>query len=85
LRAKAPVAYGIAQTPGEIRDILAKTLVALQYFVPRCVVFATVRAIDTVLYSTLTGNHAPIGYYFSMKMAAIVDRRYMSLIVMLRR
>jgi hypothetical protein len=30
-----------AQIPGEIRDVSANILVALQYFVPQCVLFAT--------------------------------------------
>jgi len=41
LLAKASVAHRIAQTPGEINDISAKTRDAVQQFVTRCVFFAT--------------------------------------------
>jgi hypothetical protein len=41
LHAKASVAHRIAQTPGEIDDVSAKTRDAVQQFVTRCVFFAT--------------------------------------------
>jgi hypothetical protein len=41
LHAKTSVAHRIAQTPGEIDDVSAKTRDAVQQFVRRCVFFAT--------------------------------------------
>jgi hypothetical protein len=83
---KAPVASGFAQTTGEIRHVSAKADVALQQFVPRCVFFATfpaLSAITTHLSTPAKKHRACYGYFFSMKAAAIVYRRYMSGIVML--
>jgi hypothetical protein len=47
LRAKAPVAYRVAQTPGEIRDVSTKISNALQQFSVACDFFVILGAADT--------------------------------------
>jgi hypothetical protein len=42
------VAYRIAQTAGEERDVSAKITVALQQFPARCVFFATFPTLDAM-------------------------------------
>jgi hypothetical protein len=80
------VAYRIAQVAGEKRDVSAKITVALQQFLKRCVFFATFATLSAMSTGSFfqSERHRPcVGYYFSMKTAAFVHRRYMSLIVML--
>jgi hypothetical protein len=74
------VAYQFAQTSGEIRDVSAKTDVALQQFVPRCVFFATFPTLSAIRPQLFYSEkyRARVGYFFSMKKTAIVHRRYMS-------
>jgi hypothetical protein len=48
LHAKVSVAHRIAQTTGEINDVLAKTRDAVQQFVTRCVFFATLPGLSLI-------------------------------------
>jgi hypothetical protein len=81
-----PVAYRNAQTSGEIRDVSAKNRVALQQYltlllhhVSFSLHFRRLTDILSVAEKVQTG----FGYFFAMKMAAFIHRRYMSLLVML--
>jgi hypothetical protein len=67
LHTKAPVAYCVAQTPGEKGDVSAKMRDALQQFVPQCVFSATflsLGAIGTGLLVPLKTSRARLAIFF---------------------
>jgi hypothetical protein len=82
LHAKASAAPRFAQTSGEIRDVLAKARAALQHFVPACV-FSAILSQSIRFRCSCVKSLMPVGYFFSMKMTAIVYRTYMPGLVML--
>jgi hypothetical protein len=80
------VACGFAQTSGEIRDVLAKTVVALQQWLTHFLhrVSFALRFDSSAGSARVTEQFQHrISYYFSMQTTAIVHRRYMQRIVML--
>jgi hypothetical protein len=80
------VACGFAQTSGEISDVLAKMVVALQQWLTHFL-----HRVSFALHFDPSAGSARvaekpqhrISYYFSMQTTAIVHRRYMSRLVML--